>query len=182
MTESACAAANLAKCRLVIAVALIRSHPACELTRIDPNYRPIRGNGEIREREGGKCILITRWKGAKPFLFGQSGVFFLLRQSAVCESGENCVSAQEHLIKKIVQTLMMFSDKVFRRPARSFFTGCCSTSTPAAAFRPRQARGRDSLAPAGGVHVQRARLTIICIRRFAHGIFKLHASERLLFS
>lgn len=86
-----------------------------------------------------------KMKGSKTFfIFGQSGVFFLLRQSAVCESEENCVSAQEHLIKKFVQTLMMFSDKVFRRPARSFFTGCCSTPA-AAAFRPRLARAAEIL-------------------------------------
>lgn len=124
-----------------------------------------------------------KMKGSKTFFFSSKVESFscLSPKCRVREresGGENCVSAQEHLIKKFVQTLMMFSEEVFRGAplprfshAVALYTCCCCCFIYVSLF----------LAPAGGVHLQGARLTIICIRRFAHGIFKLHASERLLF-
>jgi hypothetical protein len=87
---------------------------------------------EWRDKRG-KCILITRWKAAKLFfIFRQSGVFFLPLAKVPC--AEKIASpAQEHLIKKFVQTLMMFSDKVFGGVPLPRFSQAVALHTPAAA-------------------------------------------------
>jgi hypothetical protein len=74
-----------------------------------------------------------KMKGSETFfLFRQSGVFFLPLAKVPC--AEKIASpAQEHLIKKFVQTLMMFSDKVFGGVPLPRFSQAVALHTPAAA-------------------------------------------------